>query len=79
MAWNRWRICVPTGTRADSIAQGHTMDTQVKAVRNGWLPFYPQFSQNPLLKLCLIRIGYTKWIRQTVKLVSLLAKPRWKH
>jgi len=24
------------------------MDTQVRAVRNGWLPFYPQFTENPL-------------------------------
>lgn len=29
-------------------AQGHTMDLQVKAVRNGWLPFYPQFDRNTL-------------------------------
>ena len=26
----------------------HTMDMQVRAVRNGWLPFYPQFVRNPL-------------------------------
>ncbi len=24
------------------------MDVQVRAVRNGWLPFYPQFNRNPL-------------------------------
>ena len=30
------------------MAQGHTMDMQVRAVRNGWLPFYPQFPENPL-------------------------------
>ncbi len=29
-------------------ASGHTMDYQVRAVRNGWLPFYPQFQRNPL-------------------------------
>jgi nitrate reductase / nitrite oxidoreductase, alpha subunit len=27
-------------------AGGHTMDLQVRAVRNGWLPFYPQFNRN---------------------------------
>jgi nitrate reductase alpha subunit len=27
---------------------GHTMDMQVRAVRNGWLPFYPQFNESPL-------------------------------
>lgn len=27
---------------------GHTMDMQVKAVRSGWLPFYPQFDKNPI-------------------------------
>jgi nitrate reductase alpha subunit len=28
-------------------ARGHAMDMQVRAVRNGWLPFYPQFPENP--------------------------------
>ncbi|MFS8087070.1 MAG: molybdopterin-dependent oxidoreductase, partial [Acidobacteriota bacterium] len=28
-----------------SIASGHTVDVQVKAVRCGWLPFYPQFNK----------------------------------
>ncbi len=32
----------------DSLAEGHTMDMQVRAVRNGWLPFYPQFDRNTL-------------------------------
>ena len=27
---------------------GHTIDLQVKAVRMGWLPFYPQFNKNPI-------------------------------
>ena len=39
---------VPKRQPEKSIASGHTMDVQVKAVRNGWLPFYPQFEQNPL-------------------------------
>jgi len=39
---------VPAGQPEKSIAQGHTMDVQVRAVRNGWLPFYPQFDRNPL-------------------------------
>src|SRR3989338_221313 len=39
---------VPAKQKKDSLAQGHTMDVQVKAVRNGWLPFYPQFNQNPI-------------------------------
>ena len=34
--------------RPGSIASGHAMDVQVRAVRNGWLPFYPQFDRNPL-------------------------------
>jgi nitrate reductase alpha subunit len=29
-------------------AVDHTMDVQARAVRSGWLPFYPQFSRNPL-------------------------------
>jgi nitrate reductase alpha subunit len=39
---------VPRHQRPDSVAQGHTADLQVKAVRNGWLPFYPQFNKNSL-------------------------------
>lgn len=31
----------------DSLATGHTMDMQVRAVRSGWLPFFPQFNRNP--------------------------------
>ena len=33
----------------NALAQGHTIDTQVKAVRMGWLPFFPQFNYNPLV------------------------------
>jgi nitrate reductase alpha subunit len=39
---------VPNHRREGSLAGGHTMDTQVKAVKNGWLPFYPQFDRSPL-------------------------------
>jgi len=39
---------VPPDQPSDSLAQGHTADVQVKAVRNGWLPFYPQFNKSPL-------------------------------
>ena len=30
------------------LTRGHTMDLQVRAVRSGWLPFYPQFNKSPL-------------------------------
>ncbi len=33
---------------SDKIPRGHTMDLQAKAVRMGWLPFFPQFNRNPL-------------------------------
>ncbi|MBI4349944.1 MAG: nitrate reductase subunit alpha [Elusimicrobia bacterium] len=39
---------VPANAGRDSLAQGHTMDMQVRAVKSGWLPFYPQFNKNPL-------------------------------
>jgi len=29
-------------------AKGHAIDLQAKAVRMGWMPFYPQFNRNPL-------------------------------
>ena len=34
--------------RGASWAKGHTADIQVQAVRNGWLPFYPQFDRSSL-------------------------------
>jgi nitrate reductase alpha subunit len=39
---------VPQHQTSDSLAKGHAMDVQVKAVRNGWLPFYPQFNKNTI-------------------------------
>ncbi|MCP4005905.1 MAG: nitrate reductase subunit alpha, partial [bacterium] len=39
---------VPPNQPKGSLAAGHTMDAQVRAVRNGWLPFYPQFNENSL-------------------------------
>ncbi|MBI4375290.1 MAG: nitrate reductase subunit alpha, partial [Elusimicrobia bacterium] len=39
---------VPQGEKGRPAPSGHTMDHQVRAVRNGWLPFYPQFEKNPL-------------------------------
>ncbi|MCZ7545960.1 MAG: nitrate reductase subunit alpha [Anaerolineae bacterium] len=32
----------------EPLAQGHTMDMQLRAVRMGWLPFCPQFDRNPI-------------------------------
>ncbi len=31
-----------------SLAKGHTADLQVKAVRAGWLPFFPQFDESSI-------------------------------
>jgi nitrate reductase alpha subunit len=39
---------VPPANGNGSLARGHTMDMQVRAVRSGWLPFYPSFNKNPL-------------------------------
>jgi nitrate reductase alpha subunit len=39
---------VPAAQPQGSLASGHAMDTEVRAVKNGWLPFYPQFNRNPL-------------------------------
>jgi len=39
---------VPKHQEKGSLAQGHTMDVQARAVRNGWLPFYPQFNKNSI-------------------------------
>ncbi len=39
---------VPPNQPEGSLATGHTMDVQIKSVRNGWMPFYPQFNKNPI-------------------------------
>lgn len=39
---------VPKHQPKDTLAKGHTMDVQSRAVRSGWLPFYPQFNKNSL-------------------------------
>ncbi|MDA7980937.1 MAG: molybdopterin-dependent oxidoreductase [Pirellulales bacterium] len=39
---------VPQRKHEKTTARGHTMDMQVRAVRQGWLPFYPQFPENPI-------------------------------
>ncbi len=39
---------VPDRPGDNSMRQGHTIDIQARAVRNGWLPFYPQFNESPL-------------------------------
>ncbi len=42
---------VPAEQPEGSLAEGHTIDANVRAVRSGWLPFYPQFERSPL-ELC---------------------------
>ncbi len=39
---------VPKDQPEGTLVHEHTMDVQVRAVRNGWLPFYPQFEKSPL-------------------------------
>ncbi|HET9264640.1 MAG TPA: nitrate reductase subunit alpha [Vicinamibacterales bacterium] len=39
---------VPIRQPEGSLARGHTMDLQARAVRAGWMPFYPQFDRSPL-------------------------------
>ncbi len=35
-------------TTGETTATGHTMEMQIRAVRQGWLPFYPQTPDNPI-------------------------------
>ncbi len=39
---------VPIRQPEDTTARGHTIDLQARAVRAGWMPFYPQFDRSPL-------------------------------
>ena len=41
-----FREMCPVAEDASPITRGHTADKQVQAVRNGWLPCYPQFTQS---------------------------------
>ncbi|MFT7618772.1 MAG: nitrate reductase alpha subunit [Planctomycetota bacterium] len=53
---NQWRyeksyrdyMTVPEDVRGGGGLVEHTIDANVKAVQNGWLPFFPQFGTNPL-------------------------------
>jgi nitrate reductase alpha subunit len=65
---------VPQHGAADTTAQGHTMDMQVRAVRQGWLPFYPQFPENPIEVASQARAAGAKnpeemsnWVAQRLK------------
>ena len=39
---------VPKGANGSKAGAEHGIDANVRAVRNGWLPFYPQFDRSPL-------------------------------
>ncbi len=39
---------VPARQPPDTLAKGHTIDIQARAVRSGWMPFYPQFNRSPI-------------------------------
>ncbi|MDP6839063.1 MAG: molybdopterin-dependent oxidoreductase, partial [Planctomycetota bacterium] len=39
---------VPAHQPEGSLTEGHTIDTNVRAVKNGWLPFYPQFNKSSI-------------------------------
>ena len=65
---------VPQHTSEKSTARGHSMDMQVRAVRQGWLPFYPQFPESPLDVASQARAAGAKsaddvanWIAQRLK------------
>jgi len=59
-----------SGTNAD-IARGHTMDVQVRAVRLGWLPFYPQFNRNSLE---LVREAEKEGAKSNQEIISWVVK-----
>jgi nitrate reductase alpha subunit len=42
---------VPADQPEGTLAEGHSIDVNVRAVRNGWLPFYPQFTESSI-ELC---------------------------
>jgi nitrate reductase / nitrite oxidoreductase, alpha subunit len=67
---------VPACTPKGSIATGHTMDMQVRAVRNGWLPFYPQFNRNTLEIVREAEVNGAKTSEEIVQYVVQQLKDR---
>ena len=67
---------VPTHARNGSLAHGHTMDMQVRAVRNGWLPFYPQFNKNSIELVKEAEAAGAKTSEEIVKYVVEQLKTR---
>ena len=67
---------VPQRQEKGSIAHGHTMDVQVKAVRNGWLPFYPQFEKNSIELVREAEAAGCKTNEEITKYVVELLKSR---
>lgn len=51
---DQWRYDKPfheicnIAKEGDPLAHGHTIDKNIEAVKNGWLPFYPQFNKSNL-------------------------------
>jgi nitrate reductase alpha subunit len=39
---------VPPNQPENSMAVGHTIDANIRAVKNGWMPFYPQFDRSSI-------------------------------
>jgi len=40
-------MLINPAAKKNQVTEGHTIDHQIRAVRNGWLPFYPQFDRSP--------------------------------
>lgn len=55
----------------NALSKKHTADMIYKAVRNGWMPYYPQFNENPIqLAQEAIEKGGAKTNEEIVKYVS---------
>ncbi len=59
-----------------SLAQGHTADLQVKAVRNGWLPFFPQFNESSIEVVKKARAAGAETEQQVIENVISRLKSR---
>jgi len=67
---------IPKHQPKNSLAKGHTIDVNVRAVRNGWLPFYPQFENNPLNIVTEARKNGAKDEKEVVDFVVRKLKKR---
>lgn len=67
---------MPSNPLISDLRGTHTADVQAQAVRNGWLPFYPQFNKSPLKLMEEARASGAKTDEEAVSYVVAQLKEK---